>query len=67
LDLHQTTIGIQAEKRERALVLETNRMTDKLDALLTLTELSLLAHKGVLQFAIPVVSIQSLTNCPADQ
>jgi hypothetical protein len=28
-------MGIQAEKRERALVLETNRMTDKLDALLT--------------------------------
>ena len=35
LDLHQTTMGIQAEKRERALALETNRMTDKLDALLT--------------------------------
>jgi hypothetical protein len=27
LDLHQTTIGIQAEKRERA-VLETNRATE---------------------------------------
>jgi hypothetical protein len=35
LDLHQTAMGIQAEKRERALVLETSRMTDKLDALLT--------------------------------
>jgi len=30
------------------------------------TELSLLADKAVFQFAIPVVSIQSFTNCPAD-
>jgi len=40
LDLHQTTMGIQAEKRERVLVLETNRMTDKLDALLTCQSLA---------------------------
>jgi hypothetical protein len=39
---------------------------NKIDALLTLTELSLLADKAVFQFAIPVVSIQSFTNCPAD-
>jgi delta 1-pyrroline-5-carboxylate dehydrogenase len=43
-----------------------NPLLNKIDALLTLTRLSLLAAKTVLQFGIPSSQSQSLTNRPAD-
>jgi hypothetical protein len=43
-----------------------NPVLNKIDALLTLTELSLLADKAVLHLVFPPPQSQSFTDCPAD-
>jgi hypothetical protein len=43
-----------------------NSVLNKIDALLTLTELSLLADKAVLHLVFLPPQSQSFTDCPAD-